>query len=131
MHIETHSLSRFPESADDILKLQDLENKCVSPQKNKVNTDTRVDTSFNASIDSSFDGSIDTCNDAVFRNAYQNEDVSSRSTSYKPKTECEASIIKAGIKLNRCNKRQVIKDIDTNAKKLAIEKEDVIKILIM
>lgn len=57
---ETRSLSRFVQSADDSLTLQDLENKCFSLQKNTLNTDTRVDTSFNTSVDSIFDGSIDT-----------------------------------------------------------------------
>ena len=121
MHEETRSLSRFAQSADDILKLQDLEKKCVSPQKNTVNTDARVNTSFDTSIDSNIGGSINACEDAAFRNACQNENVSSNnSTSHKPKTKHEASIINAGIKLNRSNKRQAIKDRDSNSKKLAM-----------
>ena len=107
---ETRSLSRFTQNEDSTLKLQDLEKKCLSPQKNRQSVDARVDTSFNTSVDSSIDGSIDTCEDAAFGNAYQNEDASSsNSTSYKPKTEYEASIPNAGIKLNLSNKRQAIK----------------------
>ena len=122
-HEETRSLSRFVQSADDTLKLQDLENKCMSQPKKYQPTNDRVDTSFDASVDTSFDASVDTSDDVTLGNAYQIED-SSSSISYKPKTDYEASIIKAGIKQNRSNKRQAIKDIDDASKKMAIEKDD-------
>ena len=77
--------------------------------------DTSFDTSVDSSVDTSCDARIDASYYAVFGSAYQIED-SSSSISCKPKTECEASIIKSGIKYDRSNKKQAIKDIDAASK---------------